>query len=146
MEIEFTDGPTITLDDAMPGSYVEKTFKVENVGTVSTNYDIYMSDLINTFADKTDLVYTLTSNDGGANVSQTQVPDTNTKIVSAKETNKVIYTDVFGKRRLVSNNHLVVYKNNKTIDSETDKIIFDPNIEQINRYIINNRKLKEQGR
>ena len=82
LEIEFTDGPQVALENATPGSYVEKTFKVENKGSGDTPYDIYMSDLINNFADKTDLVYTLTSSDGGANVVQTQIPDVNTKIVS----------------------------------------------------------------
>ena len=84
MEIEFTDGAEVSLNDAIPGQYIEKTFKVKSVGTVDTVYDIYMSDLINDFVDKTDLVYTLTSNDGGANISETQVPDVNTKIVSNK--------------------------------------------------------------
>ena len=81
MAIEFTDGPEITLENAIPGSYVEKTFSVKNVGTLDTVYDIYMSDLINTFADKTDLVYTLTSSNG-ANVNETQVPSSSAKIVS----------------------------------------------------------------
>ena len=85
LEIEFTDGPTVSLQNALPGEYVEKTFKVENKGSGDTTYDVYMSDLINGFADKTDLVYTLISNDGGYNViTQTQVPDTNTKIVNAQ--------------------------------------------------------------
>ena len=80
MEIEFSDGPQVGLDNIIPGSYIEKTFSVRNTGTVDTYYDIYMSDLINNFADKTDLVYTLTSSNG-ANIEETQVPDVNTKIV-----------------------------------------------------------------
>ena len=83
MEIEFTDGEQVTLENAVPGQYVEKTFKVKNVGTTQTTYDIYMSDLVNDFANKSDLVYTLTSSDGGYSIlTQTQVPDTSTKIVS----------------------------------------------------------------
>ena len=81
MAIEFTDGPEITLENAIPGSYVEKTFSVKNIGTLDTMYDIYMSDLVNNFADKTDLVYTLTSSNG-ANVNETQVPSSSAKIVS----------------------------------------------------------------
>ena len=80
MEIEFSDGPQVGLDNIVPGSFVEKTFSIRNTGTVDTYYDIYMSDLINDFADKTDLVYTLTSSNG-ENISETQVPDENTKIV-----------------------------------------------------------------
>ena len=45
MEIEFSDGPQVGLDNIIPGSYIEKTFSVRNTGTVDTYYDIYMSDL-----------------------------------------------------------------------------------------------------
>ena len=85
MEIEFTDGETVGLINALPGSHVIKTFKVKNVGSLAAYYDVYMSDLVNTFSDKTDLVYTLTSNDGGANIAtQTQIPSTSSKIVSSQ--------------------------------------------------------------
>ena len=83
LEIEFTDGPQVALENAVPGQYIEKTFKVENKGSGDTPYDVYMSEVINDFADKSDLVYTLTSSDGGANISETQVPDVNTKIVNS---------------------------------------------------------------
>lgn len=86
MEIEFTDGPEVGLENALPGMSVTKTFKVKNTGTVDTMYDIYLSDLVNTFADKTDLVYTLISLDGGYNiVTETEVPSESSKIVSNKE-------------------------------------------------------------
>ena len=84
MAIEYTDGPEVSLENAIPGSSVTKTFSVRNVGNVKTSYDIYLSDLINTFKDKTDLVYTLTSSNG-ASVSETQVPAISTKIVSNQE-------------------------------------------------------------
>ena len=85
LEIEFTDGAVVSLENALPGQYIEKTFKVENKGNGDTTYDVYMSDLINDFEDKTDLVYTLTSNDGGYNVStNTQVPSSSSKIVNSQ--------------------------------------------------------------
>lgn len=84
MEIEFSDGPEVVLERTLPGSYVEKTFSVKNVGTQATNYDIYLSDLINTFEDNNDLKYTLTSSNG-ANVSQTTAPLSSSKIVSNQE-------------------------------------------------------------
>lgn len=85
MEIEFTDGSEVSLENTLPGTHVEKTFKIKNTGSLATTYDVYLSDLINTFEDKSDLVYTLTSADGGANVSsQTQLPDVSTKIVNAQ--------------------------------------------------------------
>ena len=83
LELEFTDGPEVTLDEAIPGAYLEKTFKVKNVGSGDAAYDVYLSDLINNASDKSDFVYTLTSNDGGYNVStQTQIPSAPSKIVS----------------------------------------------------------------
>ena len=82
MALEYKDGDEITLANAVPGSSVSKTFTVKNTGNVSTNYTIYFSELSNKFVDKTDLVYTLTSSDGGKNVAQTQVPSTNEAMVS----------------------------------------------------------------
>ena len=82
MALEYKDGDEINLGNAIPGSSVSKTFTVKNTGNVSTNYTIYFSELSNKFVDKTDLVYTLTSSDGGKNVAQTQVPSTNAAMVS----------------------------------------------------------------
>ena len=82
MSLEYKDGDAINLGNAIPGSSVSKTFTVKNTGNVSTNYTIYFSELSNKFVDKTDLVYTLTSTDGGKNVAQTQVPSTNEAMVS----------------------------------------------------------------
>ena len=82
MALEYKDGDEITLANAVPGNSVSKTFTVKNTGNVSTNYTIYFSELSNKFVDKTDLVYTLTSSDGGKNVAQTQVPSTNEAMVS----------------------------------------------------------------
>ena len=82
MALEYSDSDEITLANAVPGNSVSKTFTVKNTGNVSTNYTIYFSELSNKFVDKTDLVYTLTSSDGGKNVAQTQVPSTNDAMVS----------------------------------------------------------------
>ena len=82
MALEYKDGDEITLANAVPGNSVTKTFTVKNTGNVSTNYTIYFSELSTKFVDKTDLVYTLTSSDGGKNVAQTQVPSTNEAMVS----------------------------------------------------------------
>ena len=82
MSLEYKDGDEITLDNAVPGNSVTKTFTVKNTGNVATNYTIYFSELSNKFVDKTDLVYTLTSSDGGKNVAQTQVPSKNDAMVS----------------------------------------------------------------
>ena len=85
MSLEYTDGDEITLANAVPGNSVTKTFTVKNTGNVATTYTIYFSELSNKFVDKTDLVYTLTSTDGGKNVAQTQVPDSNEAMVNNYE-------------------------------------------------------------
>ena len=82
MALEYSDGDEVSLANAIPGSSVSKTFTVKNTGNVATNYTIYFSELSNKFVDKTDLVYTLTSSDGGKNVVQTQVPSKNDAMVS----------------------------------------------------------------
>ncbi len=82
MALEYKDGDEITLANAVPGNSATKIFTVKNTGNVATNYTIYFSELSNKFVDKTDLVYTLTSSDGGKNVAQTQVPSTNEAMVS----------------------------------------------------------------
>ena len=82
MALEYKDGDEVSLTNAVPGSSVSKTFTVKNTGNVATNYTIYFSELSNKFVDKTDLVYTLTSSDGGKNVVQTQVPSKNEAMVS----------------------------------------------------------------
>ncbi len=75
MRLEFSDGRKISALNIMPGESVTKTFKVKNVGTVSTVYDLYFSELVNTFVDRSDLVYTLSSPTGCSNTSERIVPN-----------------------------------------------------------------------
>ena len=82
MALTLHDGSKIETNFMIPGEYIEKTFYVTNTGSLATSYDIYLSEVVNDFADKTDLVYTLTSNDGGYSTSnQVQVPSASAKIV-----------------------------------------------------------------
>ena len=86
MTLILTDGQQITLEDAIPTSSITKTFKVKNTGTLTTTYDVYLSEIINTFVDKNDLVYTLTSATGCPNATETAVPSVvgeQSKIVSS---------------------------------------------------------------
>ena len=135
MALEYIDGNQVALTNAVPGDKVTKTFKVKNTGNVTTTYTIYMSELINDFADKTDLVYTLTGTNGGKNVSETQVPDNSgaiasdvsidagvtqeyTLVITFKETNDV-QDDNQGKKfstRIQINQVVDVIAGNKLVD------------------------------
>ena len=74
MKITFTDGPEISLDNAIPGDTLAKTFSVTNTGNVSTSYDIFLSEIADNFADQSDLAYTITSDKGVNITSDTQLP------------------------------------------------------------------------
>ena len=83
MTLKLTDGNTITANNLLPGQYIEKEFSIENTGNIDSAYDVYLSEVINSFADKTDLVYEITSNDGGYNTTnQVQVPSSSHKIIN----------------------------------------------------------------
>src|SRR5574344_2131130 len=82
MAITYTDGSDVSATNWIPGDSLTKTFSVKSTGNVPTKYTIYLSELINTFGDPTDLVYTLTSSNGGINVVETQLPTTSNAIVT----------------------------------------------------------------
>ena len=82
MEITFEDGPVISKDNFLPGDSITKTFSVKNTGNVDTKYDVYFSELINSFVDLSDLVYTLSSENGCQTISEVVVPNSSgTKLV-----------------------------------------------------------------
>ena len=128
MSLEYKDGDEINLANAVPGSSVTKTFTVKNTGNVATNYTIYFSELSNKFVDKTDLVYTLTSSDGGKNVAQTQVPSKNDAMVSnyaieAGKTHTYTLTITFlEKNENQDDNQSVLFKTKVTINETKEYI------------------------
>ena len=82
MSISYIDGSDIDLNNAIPGDTITKNFTITNTGNVNTNYDVYLSDLVNDFNYKTDLVYTLTSSDGGYSTNgDKQIPSLSSKII-----------------------------------------------------------------
>ena len=140
MSLEYKDGDEINLANAIPGNSVTKTFTVKNTGNVATNYTIYFSELSNKFVDKTDLVYTLTSTDGGKNVAQTQVPSTNDAMVSnyaieAGETHTYTLTITFLNKDENQNDNMNVSFTTKIGINESvdyvEPIIFSQNITEL---------------
>ena len=128
MSLEYKDGDEINLANVVPGNSVTKTFTVKNTGNVATNYTIYFSELSNKFVDKTDLVYTLTSSDGGKNVAQTQVPDSNEAMVSnyaidAGKTHTYILTITFLNKDENQNDNMGVSFSTKVSINETKEYV-----------------------
>ena len=85
MELTYTDGEEINLSGAFPGDSVSKTFTVKNTGTLTTTYNIKLVDVVNTFVDKSDLIYTLTG-DNGVSVVDRIVPSESGKYLTTKVT------------------------------------------------------------
>ena len=77
LKLDFVDGPQIDLVDAVPGQKVIKTFTVTNTGNQTQYYNINLKDVINNFERTEDLVYTLTSDNSGATVAESEFPDMN---------------------------------------------------------------------
>ena len=73
LRLKFTDTQNIQMIDALPGQAVTKTFSVENKGDVEIEYTIDIANLTNTFVNN-ELVYSLTSTNGGATATRKAIP------------------------------------------------------------------------
>ena len=82
MEVTFENGSEIgTTENMIPGDYVTKTFSVTNTGDVYALYDIYLTEVINSFVNTDELVYELISEDG-TNLSERECPTQETLIAA----------------------------------------------------------------
>lgn len=63
-KVIFTDSGEITENKVKPGWSTSKTFTIENQGTTTFKYDIYIKDLTNTLVTKDFLQYKITSTNG----------------------------------------------------------------------------------
>ena len=48
LKLKYTDNTVLSLDNAIPGDFVTKTFTVENIGSKKVSYNIIWNNLINT--------------------------------------------------------------------------------------------------
>ena len=48
LRLEYKDGALLSLNNALPGDFITKTFTVSNVGTKKTSYNLIWNNLINT--------------------------------------------------------------------------------------------------
>ena len=70
LKVLYVDGAVINLDGLLPGQKVIKTFSVENIGNATTSYNLSFIDVINELSRKSDLVYSLTSTNGGYSLNE----------------------------------------------------------------------------
>ena len=82
LRLKFTDTQNIQMLDALPGQAVTKTFSVENKGDVEIEYTIDIENLTNTFVNN-ELVYSLTSTNGGATATRKAIPTTERTLETA---------------------------------------------------------------
>lgn len=69
------DGTTIVdMGTIYPGDSKSVNFSVTNTGTIDTVYNLDMINVVNTFVDTSDLVYTITSTNSGGTKEQTEAP------------------------------------------------------------------------
>ena len=81
IEVTFIDTSNVSMVNAYTGQKLIKTFTNKNTGKGIAYYDIKLDSLVNDFANKNDLVYTLSSKNG-AYVSETVVPSIDTVVAS----------------------------------------------------------------
>ena len=81
MRITYSEGSYLNLENALPGASVYKEFSLENTGDIAAEYEIYLSELVNTFINN-ELKYTITSTEAGVNIENQTVPTTSSKIVN----------------------------------------------------------------
>ena len=85
LELTLADGENVIGNKTIrPGDTVTKDFSITNSGTIDTTYDLWFSEVMNNFVTKSELVYTLVSNDGGANVTETEVPSDILKAITGQ--------------------------------------------------------------
>ncbi len=87
LRLKLTDGNVVgTTTNMIPGSSITKSFTIENTGTITAHYSVYLKDVLNEFADKSDLVYEIIGTSDGSNMpystlSQVRAPSRNAKII-----------------------------------------------------------------
>ena len=74
MRLSYEETRNVSLTNALPGDYATKEFSVKNIGTLTSTYNVWLTNVFNYFTDKTDLVYSLTSNDANVNITNIQAP------------------------------------------------------------------------
>lgn len=157
LELTYSDGNgTIEATNIIPGETItSKTFTVTNTGTDKiSNYVIYLDDVINTFADKSDLLLTLTctSDKNSCNGTKIEYPSNNTVLITndieKDETQsyelKVEFLETNDDQNDNMNKKLsgnIVIKDIKSLDKALNSINGTNNIKIDNASLINNYRI-----
>ena len=80
--IVYTDTSNVSLVNAYTGEEIIKTFKIENTSEYTLYYDISLINVTNNFDNPNDLVYTLSSTNGGAYRNSSILPKRDALIAS----------------------------------------------------------------
>lgn len=82
MEITYTETSNVTLENAYTGDSVTKTFTVKNTGDTDVYYNVVLENVVNNFAKKEELVYTISEASGAASKNNVIVPTSDATILS----------------------------------------------------------------
>jgi len=76
-------GPTFFApNNIAPGWSESYTFSVQNNTNGTVTYNLAFTDVVNTLVNQETLVFSLTSTNGGGTLNQTQIPNTNGRVLS----------------------------------------------------------------
>lgn len=82
LKIDYVDGPQLILNNMLPGAVLVKTFNVTNIGNVTSYYDVKLIDIINELTLNDDLVYSITSNNSGGALGDSNFPTSDVVVLS----------------------------------------------------------------
>ena len=81
MNLVYSGENQLNMANALPGATQSVTFTIKNTGSLPAIYSVDIIDVVNNFADKNDLVYSLSSDNAGGSKSETVVPSTNGTLI-----------------------------------------------------------------
>lgn len=85
LSITFANGPEYKAENVLPGWSDSKTFTVENTGDVEAHYSVMWAEFLNTFNNKNDIVYSISSTNSGGTLTETAFPSTGTNLTIINE-------------------------------------------------------------
>lgn len=82
VEVNYVDTSNVSMVNAYTGQKIVKTFYVENKSEGVAYYDIILENVVNDFANKEDLIYSIKSDNNGAIVYDKVLPSEDTTLAS----------------------------------------------------------------